>query len=172
MGSITKVSSGGRTRWRTPDGSSRSKTFARKVDSQDHLTSTEHTKRTGSYVDPSDGRVTFKSYAEQWRMAQVHRPGTEAQVETNLRLHVYPRVGSRPIGGIRQSEIQSLVKALVTEDGGRKPLAASTAGTVFVWVATIFAAAVADRVIAQTPCREIKIAEVEQAKVVPLNRQS
>jgi integrase len=114
------------------------------------------------------GLVTFKKYAEQWRESQVHRTGTTSQVETNLRLHVYPRIGSRPIGAIRQSEIQSLVKALVTEDGDRPPLAASTAGTVYVWVATIFGAAVADRVLAQTPCREIKLPEVELTKVVPL----
>ena len=118
MGGITKVTKVTkvtkdcwRARWRTPEGGSRSKTFSRKIDAENHLTSTEHSKRVGAYVDPAAGKVTFKVYAEQWRAAQVHRPGTESQVETSLRRHVYPRIGYRPIGAIRQSEIQARARS-------------------------------------------------------------
>lgn len=88
MASIDKVPTGWRARWRTPEGAQRSKTFKRKEDAQRHLTSIEHSKLTGAYVDPTEGRITFKKYAEQWRALQVHRPGTAAQIETNLRRHV------------------------------------------------------------------------------------
>ena len=37
---------------------------------------------TGQYVDPKAGHVTFKTYAEQWRAIQVHRPSSRAHVET------------------------------------------------------------------------------------------
>ena len=53
MSSVTKVSTGWRARWRTPDGKSRSKTFARKIDAEKHLTGTDHAKLTGAYVDPA-----------------------------------------------------------------------------------------------------------------------
>jgi integrase len=168
MASVTKVSAGWRARWRTPAGESRSRTFPRRVDAEQHLTGVDHSKLIGAYVDPAAGRVTFRSFAEQWRAAQVHRSGTASQIETHLRRHVYPRIGSRPIGAIRQSEIQSLVKALGIESDGRAPLAPSTVGLVYVWVATIFGAAVSDRVIAQSPCRQIKLPSIEERKVIPL----
>ena len=100
MASVKRVSTGWRARWRTPDGQSREKWFGRKIDAERHLTTIEHSKLTGAYVDPAAGRVTFMTYAEQWRAAQVHQPSTSAQLETNLRRHVYPRIGDRPIGGI------------------------------------------------------------------------
>ena len=82
------------------------------MDAERHLTSVQHSKLTGAYVDTSAGHVKFKAFAEGWRVAQVHRPSTAAQIETNLRRHVYPRIGDRPIGSIRPSEIQTLVKWL------------------------------------------------------------
>jgi hypothetical protein len=92
----------------------------------------------GGYVDPSAGRVTFESYAKQWRAVQVHRPGTASQVETNLRRHVYPRLGSRPIGAIRRSEILTLVKAL------DETLAPATVELIYRWVVSSFRSALAD----------------------------
>jgi len=168
MGSVKKVPTGWRARWRTPDGKSREKWFERKVDAERHLTSVEHSKLTGAYVDPAAGRVTFKSYAEQWRASQVHRPSTAAQLETNLRRHVYPRLGDRPIGRIRQSEIQALVKTLSTKEADHKPLAPATVELIYTWTATIFAAAVIDRVIAVSPCREIHRPAVHLTTVTPL----
>jgi hypothetical protein len=80
MASIDKVATGWRARWRTRSGESRSKTFARKEDAKHHLTKVEGSKLVGDYVDPSAGRVSLRSYAEQWRGIQVHRPRTERQV--------------------------------------------------------------------------------------------
>lgn len=167
MASIDKVTAGWRARWRTPDGASRSKTFARKVDAENHLTSVQHSKLTGAYVDPSAGRMTFKGFAEMWRAAQVHRPSTAAQIETNLRRHVYPRIGDRPIGAVRPSEIQAIVKWLVTGDHGRQPLSPATVEVIYTWVATIYKAAVLDLVVAKSPCQQIKLPAVEHQRVAP-----
>lgn len=171
MASVDKVSTGYRARWRTPDGQSRSKTFRRKIDAERHLTSVEHAKLTSTYVDPAAGKVSFRRYAEGWRASQVHRPGTEVQVETNLRRHVYPRLGDRPIGAIRQSEIQAMVKAMTVgdDDLDQQPLAPSTVNVTYTWVATIFRAAVDDRVIAASPCRSIRLPEIHRPRVAPLS---
>jgi integrase len=169
VASITKVNAGYRARWRSPDGASRSKTFKRKIDAENHLTSVEHSKLTGAYVDPRAGRVTFKTFAEEWRAAQVHRPGTASQIETNLRRHVYPRIGDRPIGAIRPSEILGLVKWLSSGDDERNPLSTATVEVVYTWVATIFKAAVLDMVIPKTPCQQVKLPAVEHKKVVPFS---
>ena len=72
---------------------------------------------TGEWIDPEAGKVSFKDYAAQWRASQTHRPSTAAQIETNLRRHVYPQIGDRPLVSIRRSEIQALVKDLSTDDG-------------------------------------------------------
>jgi integrase len=168
MASIHKVPTGWRARWRTPDGASRSQTFKRKIDAERHLTAVEHSKLTSTYIDPKAGRISFRKYAEAWRATQIHRPGTSTQLETNLRRHVYPRIGDRPIGAIRQSEIQALIKAMVAGGPKQKPLAASTVGVVYAWVATIFKAAIADRVIAVTPCRAIRLPQVEDSEMVPI----
>jgi hypothetical protein len=133
----------------------------------------EHSKLTSSYIGPKAGRVSFRTYAEQWRAGQIHRPGTASQVETNLRRHVYPRIGDRPIDAIRQSEIQALVKAMAAgaKAGGedRTPLAPATVAVAYSWVATVFKAAIADRVIAATPCRSIRLPEVDDVEVVPVD---
>jgi integrase len=167
MSSIDKVKTGWRARWRTPDGASRSQTFERKVDAQRHLAGMDHSKLVGVYVDPSAGRETFKEFAERWRAVQVHRPKTVSQIETNLRLHVYPRIGHRPIGSIRQSEVQALVKAMGTK-GDRAALKPKTVELIYTWVSVIFAAAQADRVIGQSPCRKIRLPEIPEQKVVPI----
>ena len=62
----------------------------------------------GQYVDPRAGRVTFRSYAEQWRKAKPHRPTTAAGVELVLRVHAYPLLGDMPLARIRRSDVQQL----------------------------------------------------------------
>lgn len=60
MASITKGTTGCRARWPTPDGQSRSKTFRGQVDAENHLTSVQHSKFSGSYVDARAGRMTLQ----------------------------------------------------------------------------------------------------------------
>jgi integrase len=147
-----------RARWRTPDGESRSKTFTRKADAERHLTKMENDKLTGVYVDPRAGKVTFRAFAEQWRQMQVHRSGTAKSVEQQLRLHVYPHIGHRPIGAIRTGEVQAMVRRLVAaSSAGGAEMAASTVEVIYGRVAAVFRAAVRDRVIALSPCVDVTV---------------
>jgi len=162
MASITKVSTGWRVRYRTPDGASRSRTVARKVDAERFLTGVEHSKLSGAYVDRSAGMVTVGEYAERWRAVQVHRPSTAAQVESNLRRHVYPTLGERPIGSVRPSEVQAWVRSRT------EVLAPATVELAYRYVSAIFKAAVSDRLIAASPCVGVKLPKVERSQVEPL----
>jgi integrase len=139
-------------------------TFNTKTDAKAFLALTEADIRRGGWINPAAGKVTFKEYAETWRAMQVHRPKTAEDVEGYLRLHVYPRIGDRPIAAIRASEIQSLVKSMA--------LAPSTVAVAFSWVSTIFKAAVKDRAIPSTPCDDIKLPQVHKAKVAPLTMET
>jgi integrase len=162
MSSITKVPAGYRARWRTPDGASRSKTFERKQDAQRHITQVEGSKITGAYVDTTACKTTFEQYAETWRLVQVHRPSTAAQIETHLRRHVYPHLGHRPLGQLRPSELQAWAKHLSGE------LAPATVEAVYRYVVAILRAAVADRVIASSPAVGIRLPKDPPRMVEPL----
>ena len=148
-----------RARYRAPDGQERSKTFTRRVDAERFLTSVEHQKLVGGYVDPAAGRVTFRSYAEQWRTAQPHRDSTVQNVEQDLRLHIYPTIGDRPIGAVRTGEVQALITSLVAK------VAPATLERIYGRVTAVFRSAVRDRVITSTPCVEIRLPRHKSAAV-------
>ena len=73
-----------------------------------------------------------------------------------------PAPGPRPIGAIRHSEIQALVKAM------HATLAPTTVELIFRWVQTVFKAAVADRTIPSSPCVGIKLPNADTVEIVPL----
>jgi integrase len=148
--------------YRGPDGRERTKTFRLRVEAQGWVTDQLSELHRGTWVDPRAGKVTFRAYAEQWRAVQVHRPSTAAQVETNLRRHVYPTLGDRAIGTIRPSEIQAWVHGL------SQVLEPSTVEVIYRYAVAVLRAAVTDRVISQSPATGIKLPMVEPQHVEPL----
>jgi integrase len=164
MASIDKRPGGAwRARWREyPGGPQRTRHFGRKVDAERFLVEVSADIQRGAYVDPSAGLETFEEYAERWRAVQAHRPTTAAQVESHLRRHVYPTLGARPLASVRRSDVQGLVKGLGAS------LAPATVETVYRHLAGVFRAAVADRIIASSPCERIALPRREPAKVEPL----
>jgi hypothetical protein len=107
MASIKKRPDGQwRARYRDGSGREHARHFDRKVDGQRWLDEVTAAVVTGQYVDPRAGRITFKEYAEAWRVVQVHRPSSAVHVETMLRRHAYPVLGDRPLADIRPSDVQ------------------------------------------------------------------
>ncbi len=151
-----------RARYIDPTGRERSKTFDRVVDADRFVATVETDKLRGTYVDPSAGRVTFRAYAERWRKAQRHRPGTEALYERVLRLHAYPVLGDRGLASVRHSDAQAFITGL------SRALAPNTARQVHAIVRTIFRAAVHDAVLPASPFDKIKLDRVHRDRVVPL----
>lgn len=155
----TKLLADGKTRaylvrWVDPEGYERSKQFSgkgAKRAAEDHKREVERDKRRGTYIDPKAGTVTFEQYAEQWRTNQVHRRSTRVRVEKNLRLHINPVIGARPLSSLRRSDIQALVRRL-----GDK-LGAGTVHVVFQDVISILRSAVLDRLIVESPAVQIAL---------------
>lgn len=80
MASISKQPGGRwRARYRDQAGKEHAKHFARKVDATRWLDEVTAAIVTGQYVDPNADRVTFREYAEQWRVIQAHRASSQAQ---------------------------------------------------------------------------------------------
>jgi integrase len=151
-----------RARYRDPAGKEHAKHFDRRVDAERFLTTVEHSKLTGGYVDPRAGRITVRTYVEQWRAGQVWRPSTAASVETAMRRHVLPRFGDRPLASIRPSEVQAWVREL------SDTLAPATVKLAYRFFTQAMRAAVTDRVIATSPCTGVKLPEITRERVVPL----
>jgi len=151
-----------RARWRTPDGRQRSRVFSRKADAVRFLTKVEADKLTGMYVDPQAGRVTFREYAEDWRSRQLWRESSMDRVESLLRNHLYPALGNMPLNAVRPSDLDRLVKGL------SEKLAPSTVIGVYRLAASVFKAAVRDRILGTSPCVDVRLPTKPQREVVPL----
>ena len=98
-----------RARYRDPYGLERSKTFTRRIDAERWLTSVEHAKLSGAYVDPAAGRVTFEDWAMQWLDAPGKRPSAWARDEAIVRVHLLATLGGRALGTINPGDVQALV---------------------------------------------------------------
>jgi integrase len=151
MGYVTRRGKSWQAAYRDPSGRERTKTFRRKVDAEHFLAEMRLDLTRGQWIDPRARRITFREYAEQWRAVQMHGHGTEVSVEQHLRLHVYPILGERPVGTVRPTEIQGLVRHLSSS------LAPATVAVVYGRVVSIFRAATRDRIVGTSPCVEIRL---------------
>jgi integrase len=151
-----------RARWREyPGGPQKARHFARKLDAQRFLTRIEASQLDGTYRDPAAGRVPLREYGEMWRAAQVHRQSTADRMEVELRLRIYPRFGDRPLASLRPSEVQVWVKGLsVTLSPATVELTART-------LASLYRAALRDRLVVSNPCDGLRLPEKVRQRVAP-----
>ncbi len=140
-----------RARYRDEAGREHAKHFTRKIDAQRWLDEVTAAVVTGVYVDPRAGRVTVEDYAVTWAGSQPWRPKTRNRVDGNLRVHVLPVLGARPIAEVRPSEVQALVKRL------SDPLGPGTVRLVYATVRAVFRAAELDRIIGRSPCVRVAL---------------
>lgn len=148
-----------RVRWRDPSGKQKSRTFDRRRDADQWRTHVEHQVLSGAYVDPAAGKITLRSYAEQWRASRPWAPTTAEWVEEKFRLHLYPVLGDRPIGSIRTSDVQGWVKGLALSPTSARNTASK--------LSSVMRAAVADRLIALNPCEGVALPKAVKRLVVP-----
>ncbi|MCG3040264.1 site-specific integrase [Streptomyces sp. S1A] len=152
-------------RWR--EGTvQRKENFVKLREAQDRAKAIDTDMRRGQYVDVRDQRITFEEYAETWRTAQPHRPGTAKDVEQSLRCYAYPAFGAQRLASIRSSSLEAWATGLVKTQG----LAPSTARKVFQKVKAVFNAAVRDGLVLRSPCAGVKLTKVPHTEVVPLTR--
>ena len=173
MSSIKKRKNGQwRARYRDQAGKEHARHFERKTDAQRWLDEVTTSVITGQYVHPNAGKITLKDYAEIWRGEQVqHRPTTRAYIETNLRLHVYPYLGDRPLSSITPQDVRVWLNKLsvgdLEADPKVRPIAASTIATIHGVVSGIFRCAIRDRRVAMNPCEATRLPKPERKLVVP-----
>lgn len=148
-----------RVRWDDPDtGVSRAQLFDRKVDADRHDATVRADISRGQYVDPRAGLVTVEAYAAQWRAQQLHADSSAARVESAIRLHITPLLGSLPIARVRPSNVRAWVK------DRSAALAPATLHMIYGGVlAPMLASAVGDRLIGTSPCAGVRLPPIPDA---------
>lgn len=137
-----------RVRYLAPDGKEKSQSFPdkKKRDAQAFLANVQADILKGTYVDPDAGRTTFKQYADDWLAAATTDVLTRDRIEYELRLHVYPPLGDKPVASIQPATIRGSARGLQ-----EKGLSAGYRRVLFSDVSMILNAAMDDKKIVSNP---------------------
>jgi integrase len=155
-----------RVRWVDNLGNGRERLFERKADADRYDANVRADLSRGQYIDDRDGRITVAALADRWRADQLHIDSTAIRVEHAIRLHIVPSLGQMQVGQVRPSKVQAWVK-----DRSRV-LAPTTLRVVYGYLNAIFVSAVRDRLIARTPCVDIRLPGIDRGtRVIPSPEQ-
>lgn len=163
-----------RVRYRKPDHSQTTKRgFTTKKEADLFLASVELGKAAGTFIDPSNARVTVGALGATWLGSQTHlKPSSIAVVESAWRLHVEPAWGRVAVADVRHSDVQNWVARLSTGEPGRsKPKSAALVHRCHGVLAAILDAAVRDRRIPSNPARGVGLPRKVSREHVYLTHQ-
>ena len=147
-------------RYRDPSGRLRGKTFVRKGDAQAFLVATKTDLHRGAWIDPSRSMTRFGDLAGEWLGNRLNLRRTSlARDESYLRNHVLPAFEDLPLGRLERGEIQAWVKDLSAAG-----LAPRTVRMCYQILKSILDAAVASRLIAESPCKRIVLPRVPNSE--------
>ena len=140
-------------RYRTPDGVQRTKTFDRKKDATDFLTTVESSKLTGGFVDPARAKLTVGAWGTNWLSSRTHlAPKTRERYEGIVSAHIAPRWGNVALSRITHAEIQSWLAGL--------DLAPASVRKVHRVLSMILADAVKDGRLSRNPADQMSLPRV------------
>ena len=154
-------------RYRDPDGVQRSQSFTRKAQADAYLVTMESDKLRGTYLDPQAGKVTLRTFGDQWLAAQTFDVATRAAVTSRLKCHVYPTLGKMELRAIKPSTVQAWMRGMSANSAPR------TVRVVLANLSAIMGAAVEDGVIVSNPCaaRSVRAPALDGRRVVPWTRE-
>jgi integrase len=156
-----KTTTAWQARYTAPDGRERTRRFERKVDAERWLVINGADLVRGAWVDPEDGKVTLRAYANEWLgLRDDLRSTTRAKYRYLLDGHILPKLGDTTLGSLSSSRVRAWHAALRQ----RHP---STAASAYRLLAGICNTAVVDKKIASSPCT-VKGASTESAKERPV----
>ena len=163
-----------RVRYRTPEhGETQKRGFQTKKAAEAFANKVEVSKLDGSYVAPSNARITLGELGPAWLARQRGhlKPSGYVVMETTWRLRVQPRWGKVALGDIRPSAVQAWLSDLGRGSGDTKPLGAAAVKRTHFVLARILADAVRDNLIAKNPTAGAKLPRTTRKRPVYLNHQ-
>ncbi len=161
-GAVDRLPSGRwRARFRSPDGGRVTATFALKAQADQWLAAQMTDVGRGAWVDPRAGAVTLSDYAGLWL---ERRPDLQSRTQELYR-YLLDRYIEPELGGVQLGRLSpSRVRAWHADLRARVP---TTAAKAYRLLSSICATAVADELIARSPCR-VAGAGVEKAEERPV----
>ncbi|MEW1635051.1 tyrosine-type recombinase/integrase [Streptomyces sp. NPDC093801] len=155
-----------RVRYFAPDGKRKAKSFpdGQKRLAEQWLSSITADVARGDFIDPNASRTSFQEFAETWLANQSGDPNTRASMQSQLKLHAFPRIGPRALGSFQPSHIREFVTQL--EGSG---MSGAYARVIFSNVRAVLSAAVEDGYLRRNPCnsRTVTLPEMGMRRVVP-----
>src|SRR5947209_14503472 len=108
MASVRQKPSGRwEVRYRDAGGRMHSRTFGTKTAAGRWGREMETDLQRGDWIDPRRGRTTFGKWAAAYLGTIVHlRAVTRGDYERQLRVHILPVFGERPVSGIERVDIR------------------------------------------------------------------
>ncbi len=159
-----------RARYIGPDGTEKSQSFpdGKKRLAEKWLTKIEADMDSGRYVDPKASRTTFRRYAEKWLKSLEADPRTLESMTSQLTLHAYPYLGTRPLGSFKPEHIREWTAELKTAG-----IQGTYAQVIYANVRAALSAAVDDGYLTRNPCsaRSVKPPAAELKRLVPWSAQ-
>jgi integrase len=166
FGSIDRLPSGRwRARYRDASGRGHSRVFKTKADASAFLATIETDLLRGDWNDPRLNGVPMHDWAQQWFETTAHlKPKTRVEYESNLRNHVLPFFGDRPVGAIDAVGVRQFVSAL-RADG----LEHGTVKKAKAVLSMVLGAAAEAGAIKANPCANVRIGRAARREMVFLS---
>lgn len=158
FGTVRKLPSGRfQASYLAPDGqrTAAPATFLTRQDADGWLAAQRTTLESGTWRDPKAGKETFGTYASRWIAERDLKPRTRGDYQRILDKHLDPKFGTTPLRAITPTMVRSWYATL---DKSTPTMRAHT----YSLMRTVMRAAVADDLIAASPCRIPKAGKVER----------
>lgn len=156
----TKTGPRYRVRYRKPDGTQTDKRgFKTKRAAQEWAASNETAINTGTFIDPTAGRINIRDLHATWITFKAGlKPSYLASIQSSWDTHVEPAWGGRQIRSIRRSEVRAWIAELSTR---RSPTVVRRAHDI---LAGILDLAVSDKLILENPARDVPLPKKTRGK--------
>jgi integrase len=142
-----------RVRYRLPDGTvATDSTHPTKTAAKARAAEVETDQRRDVFINPHNGKITFKEWANTWTDAHDVTKVTWAKYRSHLDVHILPRFGDLPLNTISRMTVKAWVKELSSRRS------AATVNDVLGLLSMILGDAVEDRRIPTNPCRRLRAA--------------
>ncbi|QPP07567.1 tyrosine-type recombinase/integrase [Streptomyces bathyalis] len=164
FGRIRKLPSGRyQARYPGPDGILRpaDRTFATTTDADRWLNKKRIEIEEGRWLDPAEGQTTVRDWAARWLAAVSPqlKHKTQASYRSLINSQINPALGDRELSSLRPITITEWVATMRT-----KGLSPSRIRQAYRVLAQITASAVDNDLIAQTPCRGVRLPRMPQTE--------
>lgn len=154
-------------RYYDPAGKLRNKTFRRRKDADNFISTTEADKVRGTWIDEAHGRTLFADWWDRyWETTVNLRPSSRARDESYARNHLLPHFGDVPLNSIKHADVTAWV-ATLTEKG----LAPATVQKAQQILSKCLGSAVDSDMIPSNPCDRVKLPKVERHEMMFLTPQ-